>query len=298
MCPPSVQHLKVWVKNDTNDVDLENSFNRKDLVFKILPEDANDHKTYPMYSAKAAIKHNNRTIDLGNVTSPVYALTSTYWNVADLNGDGAVNNDDFIFFLQGTETTGPSRRDVANADGILGLPDNEINDKDGKTIVKEIYLQDTNQPVNGHYGLEDGFENGFQYWWKNDANNPWTIENGVARSGQILDGETSAMEFDVHLDRPGTLSFKIETSSEGGFDHGNLYVNGMRLKRWSGINNRQEEIFHLVPGDSTSGNFNIQFTYEKRASEVGFDTAGGEDAVWIDDFKILPEYIRAKAQNN
>jgi hypothetical protein len=124
------------------------------------------------------------------------------------------------------------------------------------------------------------FEAGFPAGTVQAGDVGWRRVNGQvhgggqsARSGAILDGETSEMRIPVNLPAPGVMVAWVRTSTEGGRDWLYLRVDGAQIGRWAGTTDWTRVTAPLAAGAHT-----VTFTYEK-----DFSVASGTDAVWVDD---------------
>ncbi len=127
-----------------------------------------------------------------------------------------------------------------------------------------------------HEDFESGdFSN---YPWVMSGSQPWTIDmansyEGIysARSGVILDGQSSTMTVDLDLNA-GPFSFWYKVSSESGYDFLTFSVDGVQVASWSGTVAWTQYITVL-----TSGTHSLAWTYAKDGS-----VASGSDAAWVD----------------
>jgi len=215
--------------------------------------------------------------------------------VADINGDGKVDANDSDAF-EPYLWTGPSRGDIYSTEHReIGMTDDLTGLEDGQAVEEEIFRHNPSQPINARYGLKEDFEdNKFNNWIKNDPNNPWVIDDKYYASGnfsahaELPSGTqgTSSLELNISIDSPSTLKFKRKIRAGYGEDWGELYLNDIRIKRWTGERNWAEESVELEPGD-----YNIRFDLK--------NTNGGligDQGFWLDDLQVIPnEYLAAKA---
>jgi len=133
-------------------------------------------------------------------------------------------------------------------------------------------------------GFESGGFTGLN--WSSSGNTPWIVQSNAvssgrfaARSGPIGDGQRSSLILTVNL-LSGTGAFGVRVSSEGGWDSLEFYLNGARLKRWSGEVGWETFLFRVLPGVNT-----LEWRYSKDAnfSEL-------LDAAFIDNLYLpLPD---------
>jgi hypothetical protein len=300
----SSNYIRLWV-NDPNK--LSDIFNGKPLTLQELNiNDVND-TNYPVHDLRQYLLH-GLNLSLGNIAtsnagadpnktqiiklnSPYkYFTLSTTRKPGDLNRDNAVTLADAYIVKSNLGKTGNSIADVADADGTLGIPNEFVDINDGRAVTEEIYKQDTSQPYNWIFGFKDNFENGIKIGWKNDANHPWKIDSNYsksgkysARSGVIGDNEKSALELNVNLESPATLKFNIKTSGSSS-DEAVLYIDNKRISSWAG-----ELSWKDYSRGLSVGQHNVKIVYEKDPS-----VSKGKDAVWLDNFEIIPnEYLGA-----
>ena len=131
--------------------------------------------------------------------------------------------------------------------------------------------------------LNQDFEGGFAPMTTGGSAN-WatqvtTVNGGTnaSGSGNIADGQTSFMEYNVTVPAGGaTLSFYYSVSSEAGFDYLRFYIDGVQQTQWSGTINYTQQTYALTAGAHT-----LRWAYEKDGS-----TSSGNDAAYIDDIVI------------
>ena len=133
--------------------------------------------------------------------------------------------------------------------------------------------------------LFDDFESGdlSKAPWRDGTGSvsPWFVDNSgpssgtyAARSGAIVDGQTSILELTADLGaQTARFSFSFKISSESGFDYLIFMVDGVEQGRWSGELPWQEVSFPLVPGSHV-----FTWTYSKDVS-----VSAGSDCAWIDE---------------
>ena len=124
----------------------------------------------------------------------------------------------------------------------------------------------------------DGFDAGFAaYPWRQGGTQPWTVEDGSARSGAIDHHQTSDLLIDVLLHQADSVSFRAKSSSEAQYDMLLFLVDGERQgQALSGEVGWTQYAVALAPGRHT-----LQWRYVKDGS----GSAGG-DCVWLDDVRL------------
>lgn len=136
--------------------------------------------------------------------------------------------------------------------------------------------------VGGH--RTDSFEEGFSsYPWVQGAN-PWVIDSMVsyhggfsARSGAVVNEQTSDLTIEVWMPQPDTLSFMVRTSCEVQYDKFQFTVDG-RLwgyELWG--ESQWERREYVLP----AGRHILRWRYVKDVSG-----SAGSDCAWIDDVRL------------
>ena len=132
---------------------------------------------------------------------------------------------------------------------------------------------------------DEGFESGdlLQLPWISDGDLGWDIVNETpfsgdysAKSGAIIDDQTSILTITLDITSEGSVSFAHKTSTEEGWDFLEFYIDDVLLESWSGINEWSfpgSNSFPVVVGEHT---FSWHFMKDMGA-------AGGEDCTWIDN---------------
>jgi len=154
-------------------------------------------------------------------------------------------------------------------------------------------------PISGQEGnagikaesIEDWETGDFsQFNWQFEGSADWYITDidpyeGVfsAQSGDINDGQTTAiyLEYNVYADDP--LSFWYKTSTEGGYDYLKFYVDDNLIDEWAG-----EIPWSLAEFVVPVGPHILKWEYFK-----DFSVSSGLDAVWIDFITFPPEEVEA-----
>ncbi len=131
------------------------------------------------------------------------------------------------------------------------------------------------------------FEAGLPTGWTNGMGSTasWTIDTTMPRggaralrSGVIGHSAQSRVGFSLTLASAATLSFWMRTSTESCCDHGELWVDGVRVLQREGTTSWTQ-----LAADLPAGFHSIEFRYTKDGSVVA-----GSDAVWIDDVTLGP----------
>jgi hypothetical protein len=133
-------------------------------------------------------------------------------------------------------------------------------------------------------GWEDDFESaGLRPAWISDAASGWGVRasgrRGTrgAKSGAILDSQTSLLGLDVNMDVRGEISFWHSGSTEASYDFLVFSIDGAEVGSWSGTWAWQQETFAVPRGPHT-----LLWTWRKDVSQ-----SVGEDAVYVDDVLLL-----------
>ncbi len=132
--------------------------------------------------------------------------------------------------------------------------------------------------------LEDFETNDFtKYNWVFSGNADWIIDNSIAyegtssaRSGDISDGNNSAISLNVNIKNTGIISFYKKVSSEANYDFLRFYVDDTEIAKWSG-----EYDWSLFEYEIESGEHNLKWMYTKDGN-----TSHGSDCGWIDYITI------------
>ncbi len=130
--------------------------------------------------------------------------------------------------------------------------------------------------------FNEGFESGdFTSFDWIQGDNPWVItENShegvyAAKSGEISDNAESSISLNVHT-LQDTVKFYYKTSTEGGYDKFNFYIDDVLKKSSSGENDWKEAIIPIE-----SGEHELKWSYTKDSG-----TASGDDCVYLDELRI------------
>jgi len=139
----------------------------------------------------------------------------------------------------------------------------------------------------------DDFETGdFSYMpWTMSGDTGWVIDpnnhydgNYAAKSGTIVDGQTSSMEFTI--DTTGTgydfIGFYMKTSTESDADKLKFYDNG---DGHGGFYGSGEFDWDYHSFNISSGIHTFKWSYEKNGSG-----SSGDDCVWIDRIELIDIY--------
>lgn len=130
------------------------------------------------------------------------------------------------------------------------------------------------------------FEAGMPAGWTVGGDAGWVVDGtrahggaSGAHSGAIAHSQISSMTATFDVAVSADLAFWLTTSSESGFDHLEVWVDGARQGSWSGTTAWTEVRVALGgPGTHT-----VEWRYDKDGS-----VDSGDDRVWIDDVRVLP----------
>lgn len=194
--------------------------------------------------------------------NPLITINSANGVVNDLAPD---NTDTLLFNISVAETamSGEEIEFLVAMEGTL-----EYENNDNFTI---------------RIGLnEESFESGdfslINWGYKGEA--PWQIDSYFryegqysARSGFIIDQQSSTLMADVTILAGGNLSFYKKVSCESdNADNLTFYINGVERDTWSGQNNWDYHEYYLEPGF-----YRLEWTYQKNES-----VSENMDGAWID----------------
>jgi PKD repeat protein len=134
--------------------------------------------------------------------------------------------------------------------------------------------------------VED-FETGdfTKFDWTFSGTADWVIIEGddvyegeySAKSGNITDNQTSALELVINVPMDDVVSFWKKVSSESNYDYLRFYIDGVEVGEWSGEVNWSFEEFDITEGEHT-----VKWAYEKDGS-----VNNGDDCAWL-DFIVFP----------
>ncbi|GAB4323614.1 MAG: hypothetical protein Kow00127_16320 [Bacteroidales bacterium] len=139
--------------------------------------------------------------------------------------------------------------------------------------------------------IED-FETGdfSQFEWQLTGDADWFVTYSnpyegtyCAGSGDIDDGEATALELQYEVYAEDTLAFWYRVSSESNWDYLRFYVDGNEIESWSG-----EVPWSLFETVIPVGSHTFKWEYDK-----DFSVSSGADACWIDFIKFPPMEIDA-----
>ena len=108
------------------------------------------------------------------------------------------------------------------------------------------------------------------------GNEPWRVEDGVARAGEIDHNQSSSLVLPVDVAEPGQLSFRYRVSSEQAFDAFEFLVDGRPTLVSSGEVDWTE---HRTP--LSAGQHELTWRYRRDAT-----LGTGQNRVWLDDVRI------------
>lgn len=135
--------------------------------------------------------------------------------------------------------------------------------------------------------LLEGFESGnFEnYPWEMGGNADWIIDPAVqyegsysARSGDIDDEQTSAMQLEMFVLSDGEISFFRKVSSESSYDYLRFYIDGEMKDMWEGEQDWQQFTYTINAGLHTF----------KWAFEKDYSVSTGSDCGWVDNITLPP----------
>ena len=132
--------------------------------------------------------------------------------------------------------------------------------------------------------------------WVQGGDAPWTIDatyasDGIysARSGVITDNQVSSITTSVDIPYlPGSVQFSYKISTESNYDKLKFYVNGSEKVIGDGLYDWADTTFVLTPGSYT-----FKWEYYKDGS-----VSNNDDAVWIDNIRIIGHNIVVNAGND
>jgi hypothetical protein len=123
--------------------------------------------------------------------------------------------------------------------------------------------------------------------WEFEGDAPWEIcetnpyeGSYCAKSGSILDSESSEMMITAEVLVDDTLSFYRKVSSEESYDFLQFYIDNIKMGEWSG-----ELEWGLVSFPVTEGDHMFKWIYSK-----DWYVSSGDDAAWIDMIVFPPIY--------
>lgn len=127
-------------------------------------------------------------------------------------------------------------------------------------------------------------------WFKpKSADRGWTVSKSQTYEGKrslasksLSDGAVAGIAYRSNF-RAGQVGFYMKASTEGQFDHGRFYIDGVlrTLNGLKGLSGETEWLYFTFP--VSAGTHTFMWTYEKD------DTYGeAEDSVWIDGVSLPP----------
>lgn len=141
---------------------------------------------------------------------------------------------------------------------------------------------------------DEGFEtNNFSAFpWVQSGNAPWTIQTGnivtgiyAARSGVLLDNQTSTMAVTLNITAAGNISFYQMVSSEANYDYLRFYIDGVQQDQWSGTGAWTEQSYPVTAGLRT-----FTWTYSKDQNTVSGLDAAFVDQIDFPTFEVISYY--------
>ena len=130
----------------------------------------------------------------------------------------------------------------------------------------------------------DDFESGsLGSDWLTAGAIPWSVQGTIvyeganaASSGAITHGQTSSMSVSIDFTTAGTISFWHRGSTESGYDHLILYMDGVEQASWDGTWAWTQEVYNIAAGAHT-----FVWTYSKDVT-----ISSGSDTVWVDFVEV------------
>ena len=135
--------------------------------------------------------------------------------------------------------------------------------------------------------ITEGFESGnfTSYPWSFGGDADWVIDNTVhyegsysAKSGDINDNESSAMQIEMCILNSGVISFYKKVSSEATYDYLRFFIDGIEKAAWEGDEDWSEVTFPV-----TSGVHTFKWSYDK-----DYSVSTGSDCGWVDYITFPP----------
>ncbi len=125
----------------------------------------------------------------------------------------------------------------------------------------------------------DAFTSNGNAPWASSGTQPY--EGALsATSGDVANGERSAMSLTLQFDVAGEISFWYRTDSESDFDYLYMFIDNVERDRWSGDRNWAQATYAVVPGTHT-----FEWRYRKDGG-----VSVGADAAWIDEIITVNGY--------
>lgn len=209
-----------------------------------------------------------------------YSLGDDDIDLLELDGDDDDDDD------RGPPAAGAD--DQGDADGDGWARGEDCDDRD--EAVHPAATEDCGDGVDSDCdgidcaGWEDDFESeGLRPAWISDAASGWGVRAGGrratrgAKSGTIVDSQSSLLALDVEMDARGEISFWHSGSTEANYDFLAFSIDGAEVGAWSGTWPWQQETFSVPRGPHT-----LLWTWRKDLSQ-----SIGEDAVYVDDVLLL-----------
>ncbi len=163
---------------------------------------------------------------------------------------------------------------------VIGLNLHVIGDKE--------YSCYKSYPLITAFVIEDFESAGMeQFDWVSSGHAPWYVDNQVppyegsyaARSGVIIDNQTSTLALEYNVAFPDTLSFYYKVSSEPNYDYLRFFINEVEYDAWAGnVDWTQYKTF------VNAGNQIFVWKYIK-----DYSVSTGDDCARI-DFILFPPY--------
>jgi len=281
---PLTHTLKISMPN----ADKKGNFRNKPITLQQYnPEDSSQE--FPPYDLRQIITIKQGKIILENLIGSydsevpnAYYVLSFNRNIADINKDEAVNENDLALLQERLGQTGGSFADIASTEGA-GIPDYVVDEIDEAAMLQEI--------ENAKKTIED-FETGdFSElpWTHNRSYARWFVTsddpysgNYCAQSGAISESQKSAISTTLNCN-PGEVSFWLKVSSEKNRDFLKFYIDGIEQARYSGQQAWTQAVFPVNQGER---NFKWEYAKDYSVSE-GNDSAGIDCIIFPKEVSVI-----------
>lgn len=211
----------------------------------------------------------------------------TYIWEKDLINISGATSDQYIASQTGSYTLLVYNGNCTNTSGAIHVvsyanPVSNISYSGSNSICEGASLSLT---ANVDTSLVDGFESGDLY--KNpyamSGNLPWKVAPAIAymgsysaKSGNILDNQTSEMSLTINLAYADTILFYRKVASEANYDYLRFYIDGFEVGSWSGTVEWTRTAFAVGQGSHT-----FKWAYTKDGSSSILP-----DCAWIDNIDL------------
>ncbi len=212
----------------------------------------------------------------------VFELYTDKVSVADYNGNGVIDANDYAAWVRDFGVTGPSASDIAslkNGKIVVGVPDGKVDETDRRAFEAErAKYPDPKGP------FMDGFEGTLANAWTGEGDWNWWITTDEShgpthsmRAGPAGDNESTSLVL-TRSCAQGTIRFWQKTSTEKRYDVLRFFINGVQQEEASGETDWQQVSFAIPAAGQTV----FEWRYQKDGSN-----SLGRDTVWIDDVEIV-----------